>query len=306
MNQILYVQKEKKNSTIEINKIVKFFSIAMIVFGTIMLGEGVYGAFKNNEMRQVIENTSPIISLDRDGQQLKISVSHIRPLKSMEYNWNDDEDTYMTIDVAGRNAYVQRIDLPAGENDFNITVKDINGKTTTINKEFYMENGKDITKPKIDVTVSGNNLKIIATDEKALSYITYRWNNEEETNVSSNPLDEAKIEAEIPILRGKNTIKIIAVDSSNNTISREETFDGRMKPTLQVWIEGNYLVIVGRHDVGVKQIDFSLNGQNYSVQGPVGEVLSYAQELAPGYNKVEITVYSVEDTTETLVGEATI
>ena len=172
MNQILYIQKEKKNSTIDINKIVKFFAIAVLVFGVIMLGEGVYGAFKNSEMRQIIENTSPIVSLDRDGQQLKVSVSHIRPLESMEYDWNGDEDTHMSIDVAGRNAYVQRVDLPAGENEFNITVKDINGKITTINKEFYMENGKDITKPKIDRVKSGNKLKIIATDEKALSYIT--------------------------------------------------------------------------------------------------------------------------------------
>ncbi len=39
MNQILYIQKEKKKgSTVEINKIVLFFSIAIIVFGLVMLG----------------------------------------------------------------------------------------------------------------------------------------------------------------------------------------------------------------------------------------------------------------------------
>ena len=306
MNQILYVQKEKKSNTIEISKIIRFFTIAIIVFGVVMLGEGVFGAFKNSEMRQIIENTSPIVSLDRDGQQLKISVTHIRTLESMDFNWNDDEDTQMSIDVAGRKTYVQRIDLPAGENIFNIVVKDVTGKVTTISKEFYIENGKDITKPKIEITVSGNNLRLIATDEKAMSYITYRWNEDEETKIDVNGMDTAKIETEVPILRGKNTIKVIAVDSSNNTVSREETFDGRMKPTIQVWIQDGYLVMVGRHDIGVKQINFNLNGQDYIVQGPVGEVLSYAQELAPGYNKVEITVYSVEDTTETLVGEATL
>ena len=271
-----------------------------------MLGEGVYGAFKNSEMRQIIENASPIVSLDREGQQLKVSVSHIRPLQSMEYNWNSDEDTQMSIDVTGRRAYVQRIDLPAGENTFNIVVKDVNGKTTAINKEYYMENGKDITKPKIDRVKSGNNLKIIATDETALSYITYRWNEDEETKVDVNPVDATRIETEVPLQRGENKLTIIAVDASNNTSSVVETYKGVMKPTIQVWIEGNYLIIVGRHDIGVKQIDYNLNGQNYSVQGPVGEVLSYAQELKPGYNKVEITVYSVEDTTETLVGEASL
>ena len=307
MNQILYVQKEKKKgSTVEINKIVMFFSISIIVFGLVMLGEGVYGAYRNGEMRSVIENTTPTIALDREGQQLKISVSHIRELQTLTYNWNDDEDTNMQIDVTGKSSIVQRIELPSGENTFNITVVDINGKTTNLSKEFYMETGRDITKPVIDISVVGNYIKIVATDENGLSYLTYRWNEEEETTIQADATNSGKIEENVEIKRGKNTITIIAVDSSNNTISRTETFEGRVKPTINVWIDVNQLHIVGKHDGGIEKIEYSINGQTYTKDNPEGTEMEAVQALSPGYNRVSITVYSKEETQETFEGECTI
>ena len=307
MNQILYEQKTKrKSSTIEIHKIVLFFSIAIIVFGLIMLGEGVYGSYKNNEMRAVIENTTPTIALDREGQQLKISISHIRQLQSVIYDWNNDEDTAMEIDVTGKQSIIQRIELPAGENEFNITAIDVNGKTTDISKEFYMETGRDITKPKIELSVVGNNIRITATDEKALSYLTYRWNEEEETRVEADLEDNGLLEVDVGILRGKNTITIIAVDSSNNTSTKSATFEGRIKPTLEVWVDGNKLNIVGKHDVGVTKIEYTINGKTYSVESPQGPEMTAVQEVENGYNRVSIVVYSAEDTQEVLEGEFTL
>lgn len=307
MNQILYIQKEKKKgNTVEIHKIVLFFSISLIVFGLIMLGEGVYGSYKNSEMRAVIDNTTPTIALDREGQQLKISISHIRQLQSVTYNWNNDEDTEMEIDVTAKASIIQRIELPAGENEFNITATDVNGKTSSVSKEFYMETGRDITKPKIDVSVVGNYIKIVATDEKALSYLTYRWNDGEETTIQADVVDSGKIEINVEILRGKNTITIIAVDSSNNTSTREATFEGRVKPTLEVWVVGNQLNIVGKHETGVTKIDYTINGQTYSVQSPQGPEMKAVQTLEPGYNRVSIVVYSAEDTQENFEGECSI
>ena len=69
MNQILYIQKEKKKgSTVEINKIILFFSIAIIVFGLVMLGQGVYGAYKLNAERRVgsREFLDQLLSIDRE------------------------------------------------------------------------------------------------------------------------------------------------------------------------------------------------------------------------------------------------
>lgn len=305
MNQILYIQKEKKGSTIEIHKIVLFFSIAMIVFGVIMLGEGVYGAYKNNEMRKSIENAVPVAALDREGQQLKIHATHIRGIAKIEYNWNNDEDTANTIEGNSRNVIIQRIDLPAGTNIINVKLTDVNGKTATYSKEFYMENGKDIAKPKIELSVAGNYIKVTATDETALSYLTYRWNEEDETKIEAGQTENAKIEASIEIKRGENTFTIIAVDSSNNTSTKEQAFVGKVKPTLEVYIDGGYLLMIAKHEVGVKQIDFTLNGQAYSVQYPEAPEMQYRHPLAEGQNIVTVTAYSVEDTQETFEGQCT-
>lgn len=305
MNQILYVQKEKKGSTIEIKKIVLFFTISMIVFGIIMLGEGVYGAYKNNEMRQVIENAAPVAVLDREGQQLKIYASHIREIEKIEYNWNNDEYTANSIQGNGRKVITQRIDLPAGSNTFYIKLTDINGKTAEYSKEFYMENGKDITKPKLDMVVAGNYVKVTATDEKELSYITYRWNEEDETIIQPNEIENTKIETNIEIKRGQNTLTVIAVDSSNNTSKKEEIFEGRVKPTIQVYIEGGNLVVIAKHEIAVKQINLTINGQTNEIQGQEQPEITYTQPLAEGYNRVSIVVYSTEETQETFEGECT-
>ena len=307
MNQILYEQKEKRRgNTIEINKIVLFFSIAVIVFGLIMLGEGVYGYYKNSEMRAIIENTTPTVGLDREGQQLKISISHIRGLQSVTYNWNNDEDTAMEIDVTGKQSIIQRIELPAGENEFNITAIDINGKTTNISKEFYMETGRDITKPEINVSYSGSKLKITATDEQALSYLTYRWNEDEETRVEPNEENNGIIELDVGILRGKNTITIIAVDSSNNTSSKEATFEGRTVPKVQAWYDGVNLNILATHEVGVEKVEYTLNGQTHTVDSPQGPEMLVLIPLEPGYNRITVVAYSAEDTQTTFEGDLTI
>ena len=306
MNQILYKQKQKKNSTIEINKIVLFFSIAMIVFGVVLLGEGVYGSYKNGVMQDAIDNAVPVAALDREGQQLKIHVSHIRGIAKLEYNWNNDEDTANIIEGNSRTVIIQRLDLPAGTNTINVTVTDVNGKVGTYSKEFYMENGKDITKPKIELALVGNYVKVTATDETALSYITYRWNEEDETKVEPNETENAKIETNIEIKRGQNTLTIIAVDSSNNTKTTDEIFEGRVKPLLQVYVtQDGYLLMKASHEVGVKQIDFTLNGQAYSVQYPEAPEMTYQHPLDEGYNLISVTAYSVEDTQETFEGQCT-
>lgn len=305
MNQILYVQKEKKGSTIEIRKIVLFFLISVIIFGIIMLGEGVYGAYKNNEMRQVIESAAPVASLDREGQQLKIYASHIRAIDKIEYNWNNDEYTANLIEGNGRKVITQRLELPAGTNTFYIKLTDINGNTSEYSKEFYMENGRDITKPNVELSVVGNYVKVTATDEKELSYITYRWNEEDETRVEPNQIENTKIETNIEIKRGQNTLTVIAVDSSNNTTKREEIFEGRVKPTIQVYIENGNLVVIAKHETAVKQIDLTINGQKNEIQGQEQPEVIYSQPLQEGYNRVSIVVYSVEETQETFEGECT-
>lgn len=309
MNQILYIQKDnkRKGGTIEVNKIIKFFTISLIVFGVILLGEGVYGTFKNAEMRQIIDNAVPVCSLDREGQQLKIYASHIRGISKIEYNWNNDEDTKGEIDGKERTVITQRIDLPAGNNTFNIILTDVNGKTGVYSREFYMENGKDITKPRIDASLAGNYVKLVATDEKALAYVTYRWNEDEETKLEAAQTENKKIETNIEIKRGQNKLTIIAVDSSNNTGKFEREFKGVINPEVKdVYVLDSELYVRITHDLGIREALIDINGQETRLDGNSGTDLTFKIPLAAGHNRVKIIAYSVENTEETYEGECTL
>ena len=73
-----------------------------------------------------------------------------------------------------------------------------------------------------------------------------------------------------------------------------------------MWVDGNNLNIVGKHDVGVTKIEYTINGQTYSVESPQGPEMKAVQPVEAGYNRVSIVVYSAEDTQEVLEGEFTL
>lgn len=76
------------------------------------------------------------------------------------------------------------VPMPAGENVLHIKVVDINGVETTYENTFKSESGVDIITPVIEIKPDGNKLKVTATDETSLDFLTYRWNSEEEQKLS--------------------------------------------------------------------------------------------------------------------------
>lgn len=303
MNQILYVEKDKKQPSLNVNQIVRFFGIALIVFGVLIAGQGIYGVARDAGISQKFETATPVVNIDRDGQYLIIKVSHIKPIESIVYNWNDDED--VTINGNNRKNITERIELPGGNNTFNLIARDTRGKETTITKDYSIDTGRDIQKPKIELNILGNYAKITITDETKLSYVTYRWNDEEEKRIEPSGAEEAKIEGSIEILKGKNTLTIIAVDSSNNTTKREETFEGRVKPTVEVYADGDAFLIIGKHEKAIDRIEYTLNGQKYKVQFTAGPEMQYRQKIQEGYNHISVQVYSVDNTVASYEGEYT-
>lgn len=301
MNQILFVQKNQKESNIDINKILIIFAILLIGFGIAMLGQGVYSKLKNSEYTKKIMNAIPTASFEREGQYLIIKSSHIRPIQSIKYNWNGEEE--IVINGNNRTEIIEKIELPAGNNTLNIIITDVNGKQTTYSKDYSIETGKDIRKPEIDIDIVGNYVKLTVTDEKALSYVTYRWNEEEETKLQPTGADNAKIESNVEILKGRNKLTIIAVDASNNTTTREETFEGLTKPTVDVYVDGDSFLIVAKHENSIDHIEYTFNGQKYSIQYTPGPEMQYRQKMVEGHNKISVQAYSTDNTVGTYEGE---
>ena len=103
MNQILSTsmpmdnkkKKEKNVNTnpVAIKSILKFFAIAMLIFGIFTIGTGAYAVFKNQSEQQE-QNLEPSISIeDKDEETILLKVVHKKNIAKLEYRWNDEEST---------------------------------------------------------------------------------------------------------------------------------------------------------------------------------------------------------------------
>lgn len=261
MNQILFTKEEKK-APIAINKIVIFFCVSIIIFGLILIGGNSFAVYKNlpklNTKAQ--EETKPQVEVNREDNSISIVVSHDKGIDRIIYRWNDEEDEI--IEGNGRTNITETMELPIGNNKLTIRVIDINGKETTYEKEYVVES--DL---KIDLSVVNNNnyLKIIATDSSGLQFITYKWNNEEEVRVDADSSNSTIIEQEVEIPKGLNTITVNAANVLNASQTKTLEVKGVEPPKISVLQDKSELVITVTDDEGVKQIQYTLNGSQFTV-----------------------------------------
>ena len=98
------------------------------------------------------------------------------------------------------------VTLLAGEHTLNVKVTDIDGVESNYEELITSENGEDKIYPVISLKVDNVTKKLIvtATDETALDFVTYRWNNDEEQKVEAEGDEQKEIEFEIEILKGQN------------------------------------------------------------------------------------------------------
>ena len=76
--------------------------------------------------------------------------------------------------------------IPTGSNKLNISVVDSTGKLTKYVKNFELSSSQDVTDPVIKFEVINSGIKITATDDTALDYITYQYGDGEEVTRTSN------------------------------------------------------------------------------------------------------------------------
>lgn len=261
MNQILY--EENQTSKTDINKIKIFFAIVLIIFGVSLAGGGTWGLVtKFNSGQKLIVGTKPQVETNIfEDDQILIKVTHDKAIEKILYSWNDEADNIIL--GRGRSSLEELIEMPVGENLLNIRVIDIAGEETSHIQTYSLSSGVDIQKPTIELSVVGSNIKIIAQDETEISYITYRWNNEEEQTVNTTDLTGMKIEVTVPIIRGENSLTVIAVDANNNTETKIEKFNAVSRPTIKVTQYANKLTITIEDEQGLEKVEYNLNGQNY-------------------------------------------
>lgn len=301
MNQILdYSPNKGGNKSSGSDKIVHFFAIVMILFALVLIVGAGYNFYQNHKTSDPVESQEEKANIEviQEEAQVMIKVEHTKSIEKIIYSWNNGKET--TVKSTGESNVQESITLPAGENTLHIKVIDIDGGESTYEGEFTSESGADILNPVIKLEVTDEKkLKITATDETSLDFITYRWNDAEEEQVMATEENKTEIVVEIEILKGKNDLTISAVDSNNNTTTEVKSFNGLTKPEIIIVVAADKTSadVTVKHENGLKEIKLKLNDAEYPV--PVEEnqkEIMFNVRLAEGANKLEVTSISVDDT----------
>lgn len=307
MNQILYTEKPKKGGSLEINTIVKIFAIAIIILGVILISKGIYGIV--NSSSGAGSGKEPTVSVEEVEGKLQINISHNKAINKIIYSWNNEEE--VTLQGRGQTNITETIDMPVGTNILNLRVIDNKNKEVKYTKEFVKED-KDTTKPEIEFVVEGSRVKMVVKDETELSYIMYHWNDEDDTIVEAREDSKKQIEEKISILRGENTLTIIAVDAAGNETEKVQIFKGAKKPTIEVSEQNDELLIKISDEENLQKIEITLNGVLSSTD-PEGtgtplniKEAELTQKLVAGENTITITAYSVNGLSEQVTKTITI
>ena len=307
MNQILYTDnKKKKGGPLEINTILRIFAFSCILFGIILVGQATFGIINEKEEST---KTEPVVIIDQYGEILKVKIKHDKIIDKIIYNWNESQ--YIVLQGKGRLELEETIEIPAGINTFSLKVIDIEGKTVTYSQIYEALQG-DTIKPEIELLVDGSKVKIVAKDETELDYMIYYWNEEDETRVDVRENSLKQIEEKIDILKGENTLTIIAVDKAGNETIKEQTYKGAKKPKIELSRTENELIIKVTDEEGIQKIEYTLNGSFYSTDPQnTGtslnmKELEIKQPLAQGENKITIKAYNIDGLETEVSGEATI
>ena len=305
MNQILSTsmpmdnkkKKEKKVNTnpIAISSILKFFAIAMLIFGMFTIGTGAYAVFKNQSDQQE-QNLEPSISIEnKDEETILLKVVHKKNIAKLEYRWNDEESTV----VNGNNGkYIEKqIKVPSGKNTLHVLVVDEDGKEIPYEKQYERES-------KINFEVSGNKIKITYEGDKKVSYMTYRWDEEEEKTIQIN---DTKIDQEIDAIKGLHALTVIVVDEDNNTDTKVQKINGVSKPKITVAVDDakQHFVIKATDDEKITTIVFRLNQDDnqywtLNIADMNYNDIQYVvpMELQSGENTIEVTIKNASGVTE--------
>lgn len=315
MNQILLTNNQdikkrssgnyNNNNSGDMRKIIIFFAIAILVFAIAIIGIYIFKISKTDDKEETIKK--PELSLEQTENQVKIIAKAEAGIDKIIYSWNDEEEQEVVMN--GRTKHEEALEIPEGQNTLNVIVIDENDDKIETSKEFYREETKKII-IELDETIGNGKVKITATDENnTVKYLTYKWNDEEEITVEAEEENQTVLETTIDVKRGKNTLTVTAINGLAKSETIERIFNGVNNPIIDVTRSGNVLYMKITHDLGFKEIRFTINGQdyiydeNFSGYNTETREISYKYNLREGENTVIIDAVSNEETKATYKGK---
>ena len=307
MNQILATKTDNKKRkkpkmpgksvSSDIAKVTKVFAIGLIIFGGCVIGTGSYSLYKEKETNNkttINEMSKPVISVEAiegDESTILLKTTSNIGIETVVYQWNDGKKTTLTGN--GGKYLEQKVQIPSGSNVLNITVVDSQNQESTYSKKYELNSN-------IKLEAIGNGkIKIEYEGETEISYLTYRWDDQDENKIDIN---SKTIDKEIDTLNGKHTLTIIVVDVNNHTETKVQQTNGVSIPTIDIRFnedKTSYIINV-KDDVELKEVIITLDEYDSKKYGQKinGKEFQFEIALKEGSdNKMKVQVTNSDDQT---------
>ncbi len=309
MNQILSTSSGKKSKEpLNIKTITRIFAVIIILFGVILVGQGSWAMFAGEESEKQ-QASVPVVQMAQEGNSLKVTVQHDKAIDRIVYSLNGEQE--VVLQGRGRTQIEESIPLEVGDNTIHLTVLDLAGKEVSYDGTYSVEEG-DTTPPQIELILEDGRVKISAKDETQIAYILYYWNNEDETRLDARAESPNLIEERLTVLKGENTLTVVAVDAAGNETTEVQTYKGATKPQINLSRDGDELIIKVTDEENIQKIEFTLNGAFYSTDPentgtPLNmKEVEIRQKLNAGTNTISVTAYNISGLTQEGTGEVTV
>ena len=295
MNQILSTEninnrnKGSKKSrggsgTKDINSVIKFFAIGLFIFGLFLIINSSYAMLKGNGEETTKSMVEPTIEVENKGEdKLLLKVMHEDDIEKIRYSWNQENPT--TVQSVGK-FFQKELDIPSGENTLYVTATDANGNVKNMQKSFELNLSTNI-----DMSISGNNIKINLKGQNEIEEFKYAWDEEEPTTVKVND-KEYSMEIEAPV--GRHTLKVTATDVNGEEEEKTQEVVGTTQPTIEVKKGDNAYIITAHDEIGLDRIEITKleNGKVTKVQAD-GKEFEYNYPVYSGSdNFIEIKAFN--------------
>lgn len=300
MNQILITKDEKERSTLGLKPIIIFFAAALIIVGLIFLGQGVYKSYKKAQENK--DYPRPTLALEKNGSSLNMYFKGEIPINKIEYAWNDG--SISLLEVSGKKEVKFDVEMPNGNNNLQVYVIDVNGNKTKFEQKvsFTQTDNKDTEKPKIAITKSetAGKIKIKATDNDEIDYVSYKWEGEDEIVVKATEETKKEIVQEINVQKGTKKIVATVVDKTGNKKSITMDIVGSNGPTIKVSIADNNFVVKVTSEASLTKITYTHNDEEKTVENipEKSKEFEFKVPLKDGVNYLKINAYENDIITE--------
>lgn len=288
MNQILLVNGAKSRKKVGTKTVVVFFAICLIVFGIILASISMVSIYKRKKEETVINISKPVINVSQnENLDIIIVAKDDKEIKEIIYRWNNEDET--KVSGEGKNELTQSIKIKNGTNTLYIKAVDSDGEEITFEKQFISN-----TEPTVELESIEEGIKITVNGKEKLSYLTYRWDEEEEQKIEIN---QNSYSTTIQVPGGQHKLTINVVDEKNQTTSKEQTVIGDKPPTLNISLNEDKYLIGASDDELLTKVKIEMEGKDPQEIEINNKEFSYEIPLQTGYNRLIVTIYNKNNLT---------